>query len=715
MAYVQSAEFFFILACCGASLAMAAISFLRDAGSITTKLFLSLTVTACIVLISTALAFHAQDAQHAILWLRVTAGSLALFVPLLSAFLSTFPSRTLLVPWTFIVVLATAGLLGIALSFTPAIIFTADQEGRHIIPVFGPIFPLYAAGILVGVVAGIVGLFRHLHLTNGATHIQRRYLLTGSIVALLFLCGSTLLNYISQERTRIDFFTAVVYLTFASFSAYALTKQRLFSISAILTRALTNGIVLLLSTLAYGVLFSSMLIIFDLPLNSTTLLYVTLAVLLAVIITFVLPLISHALENLVNRFVFRHHTDPQQIYNRLSETITSTLDLISLATQSVNILREELHVSFLIAALKTQNEYTFVRSSQSPSEDPPMHDITTQLAQTSGIILLDTLENEQLKSWMERYHISVIVPLEVKAEVIGYLLFGPKASGEVFYESDLQVLPNVADQLAIAFQNSLAVLKISKFNDTLKDEVKRATHDLSKANEELKALDKLKDEFLSMASHELKSPMNAIKNYLWMAMNIGKNEPEKMPQFLSTAYQATQRLIALVSDLLDVSRIESGRVTLSIKVVDIQLIVKEICDMFYQEAQQKNITLESTITTRIVVKADDQKLRQILSNFVSNAIKYTPKGSITIAAQEIGGMVRLSVKDTGMGIPKEHQHKLFAKFSRVPGATKEQALIEGTGLGLYISKQLSELMGGNVGFESTEGAGSTFWVELPKG
>lgn len=291
----------------------------------------------------------------------------------------------------------------------------------------------------------------------------------------------------------------------------------------------------------------------------------------------------------------------------------------------------------------------------------------------------------------------IIYPVALGQKMIGSLVVGLGKKADDLSKAEKQTLEEVINLIAIAIERA------------------QLHESVEKANEELKALDKLKDEFLSMASHELKSPMNAVKNYLWMALNKGKDDPVRLNDYLTIAYESIQRLIALVNDLLDVSRIESGRVTLDIKPLDLAKVITETIGIFEPQAKAKGLSLVCPALSTVSIKADDNKLREILNNFVSNGIKYTMQGSVTISTEEKGDMIRINITDTGTGLTPEDQTKLFQKFSRVNSSYKELATVEGTGLGLYISKQFVEMMGGTLGVTSEVGKGSTFWFELPKG
>ncbi len=241
--------------------------------------------------------------------------------------------------------------------------------------------------------------------------------------------------------------------------------------------------------------------------------------------------------------------------------------------------------------------------------------------------------------------------------------------------------------------------------------------DLKTANEKLKALDKLKDEFVSIASHELRTPMTAIKSYLWMAL-AGKGGvlSDKQKFYLDRAYNSTDRLIKLVNDMLNISRIESGRMTYDMQKVNIIQLSQEVVDEIKPRADELGIAIQIDTAQVSAVLADPDKIKEVFFNLVGNSLKFTPKGgAITLSFTEKNGLVVCSVTDTGAGISKEDMEKLFQKFGLMAGSyTINKTDVQGTGLGLYITKSIIETHKGTINATSDGvGKGATFTFTLP--
>jgi signal transduction histidine kinase len=222
---------------------------------------------------------------------------------------------------------------------------------------------------------------------------------------------------------------------------------------------------------------------------------------------------------------------------------------------------------------------------------------------------------------------------------------------------------------------------------------------------------KKKTEYVSLASHELRTPMTAIKGWLSLILH-GDYGPVKreLQKPLQEINSSTQHSLDLVNNMLDVSKIESGKISLDFSSFPIDGLVSEVITSLQPLAREKGLTLEANIPGTIV-RADKEKTREIITNLIANALKYTDTGSVSTTTKETKDKVTLLVMDTGPGIPEEEQDRLFQKFGKVNTSTAKK--VKGTGLGLYIAKKLAEKMGGDVWLEKSEkGVGSTFAFSL---
>ena len=239
-----------------------------------------------------------------------------------------------------------------------------------------------------------------------------------------------------------------------------------------------------------------------------------------------------------------------------------------------------------------------------------------------------------------------------------------------------------------------------------------AMTDITKQRE----LDKSKDEFISVTSHELRTPLTIIKSYLWMLENKGGDLNEKQKDYLSKALEGSERLLSIINDTLDIARMDQNKTKFVLETFDLVDFTKSILEEFKMKADEKNLSLDfSSQDTNYIVTADKSKLGEIYMNFMGNALKFTQEGGISVGIEPTANdYVKITIKDTGVGISPEDIDRLFLKFGRLDNSYTTVARIGGTGLGLYIARNLVKKFGGDVGvFSSGLGKGSTFWFTLP--
>lgn len=249
------------------------------------------------------------------------------------------------------------------------------------------------------------------------------------------------------------------------------------------------------------------------------------------------------------------------------------------------------------------------------------------------------------------------------------------------------------------------------------ERLENVTKELQQANAKLKELSLLKDEFVSIASHELRTPMTTIKSYLWLVLNKAKNLDEKAKRDLQIAYESTERTIILVKDMLTVSRIEGNRLDITFSAFDLKELASQVVNELKIKAGERNIKLTiRPFSEDLVINGDRDKIGEVFQNIIGNALKFTPeRGNVEVYFQKKNRMVEVSISDDGPGISKKDISKLFQKFSRLGNSLSKMAETPGTGLGLYIAKQIVGLHKGKIWVESIVGKGSTFIFSLPLG
>ncbi len=329
------------------------------------------------------------------------------------------------------------------------------------------------------------------------------------------------------------------------------------------------------------------------------------------------------------------------------------------------------------------------------------------------MLVADELPEGDRKRVLDAHNLRLSSLLRTREGIVGYLLLGDKLSGDIYSSQDVNVIEIASQELAVAIQNAKAYAEIQAFNATLQERVNHATARLRVANAHLKELDRAKDEFISMASHQLRTPLTTIKGYLSMILegDAGRVTPMQK-EFLEYAFAGSERMVNLISDLLNVSRLSAGRFIIQPKATDILLMVRDEIRQLDSHAAAKNLKLQLEAPEQMpLANIDEGKTRQVVMNFIDNAIYYTQSGSVTVAVTPLEHSFRLEVRDTGIGVPKDAQKHLFTKFFRADNAQGVRP--DGTGLGLYLAKRVVEDQGGTIIFKSVVGEGSVFGFELP--
>lgn len=299
-------------------------------------------------------------------------------------------------------------------------------------------------------------------------------------------------------------------------------------------------------------------------------------------------------------------------------------------------------------------------------------------------------------------------------QLLVYTLIIMIGSQLLFLESSTDAVLNIIT-LGVSVFFSLVLLRNTRKEMEARIQIEVLAHNLETANTRLKDLDKQKTEFVSFASHQLRSPLTAIKGYASLILEGDYGAiTDDLKKAAQIIFDSTKTLAIVVDDYLNVSRIELGQMKYDFANFDLSTLVHDVVDELKPNVEKAGLKLESNFEEGVVytVKGDKEKLKQVVTNIVDNAVKYTPSGKISIALEEDNRKIRLSVTDTGIGIDKEIIPKLFSKFSRAANANKKN--MRGTGLGLFIAREIVNAHKGKIWVESEgDGKGSKFVVEIP--
>lgn len=297
----------------------------------------------------------------------------------------------------------------------------------------------------------------------------------------------------------------------------------------------------------------------------------------------------------------------------------------------------------------------------------------------------------------------VSYPVMVESQVVGALTFYFDRSTDSLSEHDHEIMQGITDEVGIAIENSRLTSQLEGIN-----------RQLAEANSHLKEVDALKDDFIAIASHQLRSPLTAIKGYLSMLNegDFGKLQREQAA-ILGQLSHSTNEVINLINDMLSVSRINAQKFELAKTAIDLEELVHDVFLELGPLAQKKSLafTLEAPAHPLGQLNLDPLRIRQVVINLIDNAIKYTDQGSVKVRLEQADGQIRFTVTDTGIGIPVDEHDQMFKKFYRASNA--RTVVVSGSGLGLYVAREIVEKHRGSMILESAQGKGSTVGFSIP--
>lgn len=678
---------------------------------------------------------RASTEVETLFWIRAVMVSVVPQVAFFYLLMKTFPRATLSINRYTLISLSFVSLSVLFLAASPLVFSGIDGVGSIAKPIPGPailIFGIFTVGM---VLAGVYELLRKNLKAQGLEQRQMRYLLFGVVGMFALLIFLIFFNILVFKDPSFVSYASVFTLPFVVSTAYSITRYRMMDIRFLVVRSVFFSVIVGTFFLLYGVivwLATTAAALQDVVL--TPAMHALAAVIVTSIAIVGFQWYRRLLEQLTNRVFFKAQYDTRQALIDLGRQLTETIDINRIQELLTTTLRATVKVEKVIVFLRDTEKKVFRPSGGTEALNTQMllkdgQPLVRHLKHTRSPIVRDELplilerqdpqhDAEEIKemqttlSWLD---VAVVLPLIVKGELTGLLFLGDKLAGDPFSAEDLELLTIVAPQAATALENARLYQQAAEFGRTLQREVTRATGELRVANEQLSQLDKAKSEFLSIASHQLYTPLTALKGYLSMVQegDYGRISTKQRP-VMDILRQSSDRLIDLIKNLLDVSRIESGRLELSLESIDLATLARDLVKELIPNAERKKLALVFHDPAGALphVVADTQRLRQVLLNTVDNAIKYTDQGAVTVRVVQDKDTLVYSVQDTGKGIARDEIDRLFTKFTRVGGAHRYNT--EGTGLGLYVARQIVREHHGDIWVESPGvSKGSTFFMRLP--
>lgn len=611
-------------------------------------------------------------------------------------------------------------LLIYTLALSPLVVEDVARQGQVVALHFGMLGPVYFLALLLNVLLVFFMLVYGIKNNKGVDKTRIK-IITWSTAGAIFtnLVTNAAIPYFQGSFILTNLGPLSMSLVVAGLF-YGITRHRLFDVRLVVARSVGY----LLSVFALGMLYGgfAFTVIGDFFNNGVNIsnaeraVFAAAAVLLA--ITFQ-PLKAF-FDRVTTKLFYQDAYETEAYINRLNHILVSTIEIKILLDQVTKHIEKTLKVEyceFLINGPK--NAVQFFTSVKHP--DPHTITMVRRVAENnkdSKVLVVDYLEDDERATQLKLLANNIAIIGRIGSEEheqIGYLLLGSKKSGNSYTKQDIAVIEATVNELFIAIQNALRFEEIERFNETLQQKVEDATRKLRRSNEKLRQLDETKDDFISMASHQLRTPLTSVKGYVSMVLDgdAGSLTPLQK-KLLNQSFISAQRMVYLISDLLNVSRLRTGKFVIEPTPCNLSTIIQEEVKQLVETAKGRGLELVYHKPEHFpLLLLDETKMRQVIMNFIDNAIYYTQSGgTITVNLVETAKSVEFTVVDNGIGVPKAEQHHLFSKFFRAHNA--KRARPDGTGLGLFMAKKVIVAQGGAIIFKSQEGKGSTFGFSFAK-
>ena len=415
------------------------------------------------------------------------------------------------------------------------------------------------------------------------------------------------------------------------------------------------------------------------------------------------------------------------VLHEASHALSQSLDIDTLLQQVLLLIKQEFGFEHLGVRLLEEDGLLRIRSHVGLSDEYIVASAMAPSRETyfgccfldaRPVVVGDTREVDKpllLSRLVKDVPISALIhaPMTCEGRVIGVLTAYTSRGPVHFTDEFVELFAALANQLAMAATNARLYGEVQAYSHAMEEKVARRTAELEKVNARLVELDRLKSDFLSTVSHELRTPLTSIRSFSEILLRYDVDDVEKRRKFVSIIHDEAERLTRMINDLLDLSRIEAGRLEMSPLELALEPVFARAVDATQPLCAEKGISVFSSVEAGLPpVFADADRLHQVLTNLLANSVKFSPEGgAIKLRGIVKDGCALISLEDAGPGIPPDRLEQIFERFHQVRDTQKSQPL--GTGLGLTISREIVEKMGGNIWAESELGRGAIFYFTVP--
>lgn len=706
------------------NLSVALIVLTRNRRKVLNAIYAVFAFAVALWVLGIAAFLYADDTATALSWAQLYYIAPLLIVLSSVPFSDVFPSRgKIRYPRAFLLL---GGFLALAMpiAVSPGFLFSDlvhHSWGKEIILNKIP-YTFYSIYLAVAFSLTLATIYRKTKVERGIYRAQATVFFSGYLIScVLGLFFNLILpGFGNYQLIWIGPSASTIYIVA---TAYGIVRHKMFDVRSVAARAVGYILSIVVLGAVYGLLaFAAITKLMGVEVTSTKerVVYAVLAVLIA--LTF--PRTKRFFDRITNRLFYQDAYDSQAFLDQLNKVLVAKIDLTSLLQDASRVIGGNVKAAFCLFSIK-ETRFRSQRIIGTDQKEFSSKDLAfirrTTPNFTDPIIVTDNLEedHESLRQVLVKNDIAVLACLTPEnsptKDGLGYLVLGPKRSGNPYNNQDLKVIRIIAQELLIAIQNALHFEEIENFNRTLQEKIDEATRKLRRTNDKLRQLDQTKDDFISMASHQLRTPLTSVKGYVSMVLDGDAGKVNHLQRKLLTqSFVSSQRMVYLISDLLNVSRLRTGKFVIEPSPTNLAKVIKDEIEQLEDTAKGRGLTLTYNKPEHFpTLMLDETKIRQVIMNFMDNAIYYTPSGGhITINLVDKPESVEFTVVDDGIGVPKPEQHHLFSKFYRAHNA--KRARPDGTGLGLFMARKVVVAQGGAIIFKSAEGRGSTFGFSFIK-
>ena len=415
------------------------------------------------------------------------------------------------------------------------------------------------------------------------------------------------------------------------------------------------------------------------------------------------------------------------VLHEASHALSRSLDIGTLLQEVLLLIKREFGFEHLAVRLLNEDGILIIRSHVGLIDDYVAASAMAPSRETyfgmcfldaQPVVVGDTREIDKplhFSKLVKDVPVSAFIhaPMTYEGRVIGVLTAYATRGPMHFTDEFVELFAALANQLAMAAVNAQLYAEVQAYSHAMEEKVTRRTAELEKANARLRELDRIKSDFLSTVSHELRTPLTSIRSFSEILLRYDVDDAEKRQKFVSIIHNEAERLTRMINDLLDLSKIEAGRLELHLEPLELEPVFSRALGATHPLFAEKSIKASGEVAAGLPpVYADADWLHQVLANLLSNAVKFSPEGgSIRISGRQNEGFALISVADEGPGIPPDLLEQVFERFQQARDPQKSHPL--GTGLGLTISREIVERMGGKIWVESTPDAGAVFSFTVP--